>query len=213
MSPGERAAFAYAQARLQAHHGRRLSDTDWRRLEASRGAAHYLAAARAGSLAGWLEAIGDADDGHTLEAKLNAAWTRHVDEVAGWVPVDWRAALRWFGTLIQLPIAARTDADAATRWLARWRAALPRAHRDADLLHRSTHLLLPRLNEAQAERDALAQAAHLAFNRLFRRHAGSPVAVLAALGLAALDFERLRGGLVARVLLAPERGAREADAS
>jgi hypothetical protein len=45
--------------------------------------------------------------------------------------------------------------------------------------------------------------------RVFRRHAGSPVAALAYLLLVMLDFERFRGGLLKRVLFGPsaERSA------
>lgn len=43
--------------------------------------------------------------------------------------------------------------------------------------------------------------------RLFRRYARTPVAIFAYLGMAQMDFERLRGGLVLRALL-PDPAAR-----
>jgi len=115
--------FAYAQARLQARHGRRPGPPAWQALEASRTAAHGLAVAKAGPLARWTDALDDAGDAHRIEGHLRAAWRRYVDEVAHWLPVRWQASVRWFGGLSELassPSAGdrRNTDDAVARWLA-----------------------------------------------------------------------------------------------
>ena len=109
-----RADFAYAQARLQARHGRGPAAPDapaWRALEASRTATQALAAARAGALADWVDGLDDAADAHAIEAGLRARWQRHVDEVARWLPLRWQAAVRWFAVLADLPRIAAPGAD------------------------------------------------------------------------------------------------------
>ncbi len=234
-----RADFAYAQARLQARHGRGPGAPDapaWRALEASRTATQALAAARAGALAEWVDGLDDAGDAHAIESNLRARWRRHVDEVARWLPLRWQAAVRWFAALADLPrIAAAAagdehrfagpdptararalrdaglapfadaqatlDASAAVAvWRAEWQRLAPAAE---PLVLRPAELLLPRLLGAGAARARNDAATRDALQRLFRRQAGSAVAVTAHLALVALDLERLRGELVERCLFEP----------
>jgi hypothetical protein len=234
-----RADFAYAQARMQARHGRSPGTPDapaWHALEASRTAAQALAAARAWALAEWVDGLDDAGDAHAIESGLRARWHRHVDEVAHWLPLRWQAAVRWFATLADLPWIAATavgneqrsaaldpaaraqalrdaglapfaegaatlDASAAVAiWRAEWQRLAPAAE---PVLLRPAELLLPRLLGAGAMRPRNQLATRDALQRLFRRHAGSAVAVTAHLALVALDLERLRGELVERSLFEP----------
>ena len=92
----------------------------------------------------------------------------------------------------------------ADLWLARWRALLP----PADPL---TQEMLAAVSEAVwgysrtlaiegADAAMLRDRLRQALIRLFRTAAGTPVATLCHLLLTALDFERLRGGLVNRSL-------------
>jgi hypothetical protein len=222
-----RVEFVYAQARLQACHGRMAGAAAWQALEASRTAGHYLALARGGPLAEWVDALEDPADAHRIERHLRARWRRRVDLVARWQPARWRPAVRWFGALYELSlIDARHDAGAAAppdltgdallpalgdtdsrtiaqRWLAEWQRLLPPDAVDAALLRRPAELLLPRLRGADGERGAADEATRRALQRLFRRHGASALAALAHLALLALDVERLRGGLVVRVLFEP----------
>lgn len=206
------AEFAYAQARLQARHGSRADDATWRALEASHTAAHYLAMARSGPLAAWIEGLDESGDAHRIERHLLTRWRRRVDEIAGWLPARWRPALRWFGTLATLPQVdpARSGERAVAEWLERWRDLLPPDAGDRALVQRPAVLLLPRLAGPGAGRPAADESGRHALLALFRRHAGSAVAVFAYLALAALDLERLRGDLVVRVLLEPAASAPEA---
>jgi hypothetical protein len=233
------ADFAYAQARLPARHGRNPGTPDapaWHALEASRTAAQALAAARAGTLADWVDGLDDAGDAHAIESRLRARWHRQVDEVAHWLPLRWQAAVRWFATLADLPwitaaaavneqrsaapdpaaraqalrdaglapfaeAAATLDASATVAiWRAEWQRLAPAAE---PLALRPAELLLPRLLGAGAARARNDAATRAALQRLFRRHAGSVVAVTAHLALVALDLERLRGELVERSLFEP----------
>jgi hypothetical protein len=209
-----RSDFAYAQSRLQARYGRLPDEATWRALEASRTAEHYLSLARAGALAAWTEGLPDAGDAPRVEQHLLTRWQGHVDEVARWLPARWRPAAQAFARLpeVALPNAeAPPDPDAAARWLATWEAALPAdgaGTAEADACRRPAELLLPRLQGAESGRPARAEPVRQALMRLFRRRAATAAAVFAYLALAALDVERLRGGLVARSLFGA--GEREA---
>ncbi|MDP3083273.1 MAG: hypothetical protein Q8N44_06230 [Rubrivivax sp.] len=208
-----RADFAYAQARLQARHGRLPPTPLWQALEASRTAAHYLALASSGPLAPWVEGLADAaaHDVHGIEHHLRQRWRAYVDEVARWLPARWQPATRLFGDLVELPLkatpqpggSAPVPPDAAARWLDGWQRLLPPAAGDAALLRRPAELLLPRLRGASSGRAAQSEPAQHALLRLFRRHGLSALAVFAHLALVALMVERLRGGWVVRVLLEP----------
>jgi hypothetical protein len=251
-----RTEFAYVQARLHARHARLAGAAVWQALEASRTAAHYLAQARAGPLAEWVDELDAAWDVHRIERGLRARWHRYVDDVARWLPPRWQAATRWFGTLTELPLidalrgagpaatwqhaderlaaftqpepSAKADAlrraglvpfatpsalatppadprgpDAMAIWHAAWLERVPPHEAEPGLMSRPAALLLPRLLGARGERSLAAEPTRRALSKLFRRHAGSPVAVFAHLALVALDVERLRGGLVARRLFEP----------
>lgn len=204
--------FAYVQARLQARHSRSPTAAAWQALEASRTAGHYLATARSGPLAAWVEGLDESGGAHRIERHLRSRWLRHVDEVARWLPARWRAATRWFGTLTALPLRddAQPGSRAASRWLEQWRGMLPGDAGDRALLLRPAELLLPRLAGSAAGRRAIAEAERRDLTRLFRRHAASAIAVFAYLALVALDVERLRGGLVVRALFEPAAEAPDA---
>ena len=93
----------YAQARLQARHGRRPTDDRWRLLEATADLAGYLQAARSTSLRPWVVHLAGDADPHRIERSLRRDWTAYVSEVAGWVPQAWRPPVRWLATLPYLP--------------------------------------------------------------------------------------------------------------
>lgn len=102
----ERARFAYAQARLQAHNGRRPKAASWRVLEASKSLGHYLDSARQTGLAPWVTHLSSSADVHAIETTLRRDWRAFVKRVASWLPEDWRAAVLWTATLPDLPLTA-----------------------------------------------------------------------------------------------------------
>jgi hypothetical protein len=92
----------------------------------------------------------------------------------------------------------------AELWLARWRELRPPVDAFTEQLLAAVskavqeHARMLALESADGVvlRDLLRER----LNKLFRRAAGTPVATLCHLALMALDFERLRGGLVNRSL-------------
>lgn len=207
--------FAYVQARLQARHGGLPDAGTWQALEASHTPGHYIALARAGRLAPWIDALDERGGAHGVEQHLRLRWRRYVDEVARWQPARWQASTRWFGALPELPLSAdKPQGGDAAGWLGAWLRLAPAGDAAPALLRRTAALLMPGLpglpglkvasGGRASGRDAAAAAERRALLDLFRRHAATPVAVFAHLALVALDVERLRGGIVTRVLFEPD---------
>ena len=96
--------FAYAQVRLQARHGERMSEADWRALEGARSLARYLEQARRTSVRRWSEHLDAAMNSHEIEATLRREADHSVREAAGWMPRGWRAAVGWLAVLPLLPV-------------------------------------------------------------------------------------------------------------
>jgi hypothetical protein len=96
-------AFAYLQARLQAHHGQRLDENGWRRLEMVTPYRLFLKNARETTLAPWLQSIGDADAPPLLEHRLWEGWQQSVDHLSRWAPTAWQPAIHWTTLLWHLP--------------------------------------------------------------------------------------------------------------
>lgn len=97
------ARFAYAQTRLQARHGLRPQEAVWRRLASTGDLANYLVAARRTPLLPWIEGIQSAETSHVLESHLRQQFRHYVEDVAHWLPVEWRACIIWVGHLPDLP--------------------------------------------------------------------------------------------------------------
>ena len=104
------------QARLQARHGERLSEGDWRLLEAARSLDHFIDRARATSLRRFAERLNAGMSSHAIERVLRAAWRDYVAEVASWSSQDWRAAILWTAPLPDLPSIDGLLRDEAPLW-------------------------------------------------------------------------------------------------
>ncbi len=115
-------SLEYAQARLQARHGRRADDVAWQRLETTREYGALLDAARSSSLRAWMVGITPHSTPHEIEAILRRHWSAVVDEVAGWMPLAWQPAIAWCTLLPLLP---------ALQHLARGGPVRPWMHDDA----------------------------------------------------------------------------------
>ncbi len=121
--------FAYAQARVQARHGERLTPSDWQLLETSRGAGQYLHAARATALAPRVQSLSATSDAHVIERTLRREWRGDVHHAAGWIPGAWRPAVEWTAWLADLPAIA---------WLEHGGEVLPWMHDDPVVSHFAT---------------------------------------------------------------------------
>ena len=103
--------FAYGQARLQARHGARPQEADWRALDGARTLAAHLERARAVMPRDWTDGLDAGLSSHAVEAALRRVAARGVDEVAHWVPEPWRPSLRGMGLLPALPWVAAALRD------------------------------------------------------------------------------------------------------
>lgn len=106
-------------------------------------------------------------------------------------------------TGLQLPPAdSRPDMELLESWVRVWLASLPAGAPDT----RAGFAELARVVADFRRRSAAAAAAapamrmHERLALLFRRHAGTPVAMACEIAAAALDLQRLRAGLVRRLL-------------
>jgi hypothetical protein len=111
-----RADWSYVQARLQARHGERLEEGDWRALEAARSLDHFLDRARMSSLRRFTERLDRQMSAHAIERGLRAEWRRYLAEVAGWVPSAWEAAVLWTKYVPELPLIDSLLGKAAPDW-------------------------------------------------------------------------------------------------
>ena len=115
MSKGPR--WRYVQARLQARHGDRLTEGDWRALEAARSLDHFLDRARATSLSRFTAPLNATMTSHTIERLLRSAWRGYVAEVAAWLDRDWRPAVLWVELVPDLPALEALLKGDAPAWL------------------------------------------------------------------------------------------------
>lgn len=98
-----RPQWSYVQARLQARHGERLHDADWRALEAVRSLGQFIERSRATVLRRFSQRLNADMSSHAIERGLRAAWRDYVAEVARWGPPEWRPAVLWTSHLADLP--------------------------------------------------------------------------------------------------------------
>jgi hypothetical protein len=97
-------SLEYADARVHARHGERLDASQWRRIEVLRDFTPALELARTTALRPWLAGITAESSVEQIEGALRGHWRRVPDEVAGWMPARWRAAILWCAWLPDLPL-------------------------------------------------------------------------------------------------------------
>lgn len=105
----------YALARMQSRLGRRPGEAVWTAIEHAREADALIEFARDTSLAAPLAHLGASRAIHEVEARLRAEWRAQVEELALWMPADWRAAIAWCAWLPELA------------WLAHWAEGRPQS--------------------------------------------------------------------------------------
>jgi hypothetical protein len=112
------AAFAYAQARLQARHAQLLDAGAWGMLEGARDFSPFLESARATSLRRWLTPFNALSTAHEIEGALRLQFRDYVAEISKWVPAPWRAAVLWVLALLDLPAMQHVlEGRAALAWM------------------------------------------------------------------------------------------------
>jgi len=112
-----RPRWSYVQARLQARHGDRLQEPDWRAIEAARSIEQFMERVRASSLRRFTEHVNARMSSHAVERALRDAWRRYVAELAGWVPEEWRQAVLWASLFPDLPVIDGLRASEAPTWI------------------------------------------------------------------------------------------------
>lgn len=241
----DRARFAYAQARVQARHGRRPSEAVWGSLDACSTFGHYLQTAEATSLEPWVRNLDPKADVHAVERSLRIEWRRYVSLIAEWPPESWANAVRWVDVLVDLPalshllhglpaqgwmqddpvlgpvavddLKGRFEAARKSRfaplvqgghegerlqdtWFRHWSGLWPGgATKHQDTLGTFTAILEKHLTEEPEETEGTVGLADR-LTHMFRHYGQGPVAVFSHVALIALDLQRLRAGLVQRLL-------------
>ncbi|MBF0178525.1 MAG: hypothetical protein HQM03_00705 [Magnetococcales bacterium] len=217
------AQAGYLLARIQARHGQRLDENQWRMLASSHSFDRFLSQARDTPLGPWLEGIDPSRDIHHMEWSLRDAFRRHVAEVTAWAPPAWRPATKWLATLPDLEATLHrrasgmthpwlrwlddsphplppTGADPLSWWLEQWRELWPKEPGEHARLLELIRYLRASLTQDNVTWRELDEGVTL---RL-RRHAMHPTVLFPHLLLTAMDFNRLRGELSRRWLFARE---------
>ena len=112
-----RPRWGYVQARLQARHGERLQEADWRAIEAARSVDQFIERARASPLRRFTERMDARMPSHAIERMLRATWRAYVAQVASWVPLGWRLAVVWASVFPELPILDGLLRGEAPEWI------------------------------------------------------------------------------------------------
>jgi hypothetical protein len=105
--------FGYAQARLQARHAERLSESAWAALGGQGDAQAFVERARQTPLRRWLHGISGGASVHEIERRLRREFVAAIERVARWVPRRWRAAVECCAALVYLPLASRLRSEEA----------------------------------------------------------------------------------------------------
>lgn len=114
----ESARLGYLQARLQARHGQRPGEDEWRLVESSIDLLHYIDAVRATVLKRWVRGISPDSSAAEMERSLRASWRDRIVEVSAWAPSAWQDSLLWCRWLPELPALGHLLAGGEVRpWM------------------------------------------------------------------------------------------------
>lgn len=181
----------------------------------------------------WLQSVNAQGDVTLLEQRLRESLTRSVIEVAHWSPKAWRPSIVWclhlwdlpawrhqsegkkLPTTLVLPEQPTLEKYHGQQpplleiWLHHWTKLWPKKGGDSQksLNHFVSILQNHSQHFSQLEDKASAIALRKNFQqrmeRIFRIYSRQPTVIFVYLTLLALDYERLRGGLVVRALYHP----------
>lgn len=117
MIPG---SIEYAQVRIQSRYAARAHAAAWREMEHARELPALIELARGAGFGRVVAQLPLPLGLHELDFALRKQWRERVDEVAGWMPVEWQAALRWCSLIVDLPfIRYLADGGIPYRWMQR----------------------------------------------------------------------------------------------
>ena len=111
-----RAEWSDVQARLQARHGERLREPDWRLLEAAKTLGHFIERSRSTSLRRFTGHMNAQMTSHTIERSLRVEWRGYVAEIAGWTSPAWTPAVLWAAHVPDLAVLDRLLDGNAPDW-------------------------------------------------------------------------------------------------
>ena len=109
--------WSYVQARLQARHGERLQESDWRTIEAAQSFDSFIEHARASTLRRFTGRLHALMSAHAIERILREAWRAYIAELAGWVTASWRQAVMWTSHFPDLPFIEALLNGEAPKWI------------------------------------------------------------------------------------------------
>jgi hypothetical protein len=110
-------ALDFTGARLAARLAWRPDDRLWARLHAARGLRALLDAARTAAVGSYVSGLAPHARADDVDAAFRAQWRARVTEVAGWVPVAWRAAVQWTAHLVDVPAATHLWTQSPLPWM------------------------------------------------------------------------------------------------
>lgn len=112
-----RVEWSYVQARLQARHGERLGDSEWRMLEAAKTLGRFIEESRSTPMRRFTDHINEQMTAHTIERILRAEWRAYVAEIAAWTSSAWKPAVLWGAHVPDLIMLDRLLAGDTPGWM------------------------------------------------------------------------------------------------
>ena len=106
----------YIQSRLQARHGERLHEADWRNLDAAQTIERYIEQTRLTPLRRFTDCIHGAMNSHAIEHGLRSVWRDYVMEISVWLSPAWQPAVLWTACFPDLPAIDALLKGAQPHW-------------------------------------------------------------------------------------------------
>lgn len=97
------ALYAYVQTRLQARHGMRPAEDEWRRLRSIGDLGNYLQVVQKSDLSNWAVGLSVNTSVHDIELILRQRFRAYIDDLSRWPADEWRTSIAWVKRLIDLP--------------------------------------------------------------------------------------------------------------
>jgi hypothetical protein len=88
---------------MQSRYAARANVSAWRAMERAPELSALIDIARSSGFEQLVAQLPMSLGLHELDLAVRNQWRERVDEVAGWMPVDWQPALRWCALIVDLP--------------------------------------------------------------------------------------------------------------